>query len=38
LQRILDQPGGGATDPSHLVAEPLAAPVAQQPGEQLVWR
>ena len=38
LQRVLDQPSRGATDPGDLVAEPLAAPVAQQPGEQLVWR
>ena len=38
LQCVLNQPSGGATDPGDLVAELLATPVAQQPGQQLLWR
>lgn len=36
LQRVLDQPMRSAADPGDLVAEFLLAPVAQQPGEQLL--
>ena len=38
LQSVLNQPSRGATDPGDFVAELPAAPVAQQPGEQLLRR